>query len=190
MAVAVLLPPALQYHVMSILNEAATLLIGAGVAAGAAAIYFGRTKFFKKQQTHEDDVVYVRQTWALVAPDLQGAGDLFYATLFAMEPSLKTGVFGKSDMKVQPLRLMQMVDGAIKLLDQPDVLIPTLLKLGERHIYYNVKPEHYPVVGKALIATLQKALGAKMTPEVTTAWLHIYGIIQDTMIKGAQQASR
>jgi methyl-accepting chemotaxis protein len=171
---------------MQLSSEAKTLLIGGAVAAGAFVLY---RLAAEPKPSAEEDARLVRSTWAFVSGDLQGAGDLFYKTLFEMEPSLKTGVFGKSDMKVQPLRLMQMVDGAIKLLDQPDVLIPTLLKLGERHIHYGTKPEHYPVVGQALIKTLKAALGPKLTPEAQAAWIRIYGVIQDTMIKGAEQAS-
>jgi methyl-accepting chemotaxis protein len=162
------------------------LLIVGGAAALVAAIAYLRCG--KKAAKPASDAELVRGTWALVSGDLQGAGDLFYATLFEMEPSLRTGVFGKSDMKLQALRLMQMVDGAIKLLDQPDTLIAALLKLGERHVHYNVKAEHYPVVGTALMATLKKALGDKLTPEATAAWGRIYGVIQDTMLKGAAKA--
>lgn len=165
------------------------LLAVGGAAAVIAAIALLRSgKCCCKKAAPASDAELVRGTWALVSGDLQGAGDLFYATLFEMEPSLRTGVFGKSDMKLQALRLMQMVDGAIKLLDQPDTLIATLLKLGERHVHYNVKAEHYPVVGKALMATLTKALGAKLTPEAAAAWGRIYGVIQETMIKGAARA--
>lgn len=161
------------------------LTIGAVAAAGAFLVY---RLTAKPKPSGEDDAKNVRGTWALVAGDLQGAGDLFYKTLFEMDPSLKTGIFGKADMKMQALRLMQMVDGAIKLLDQPDVLIPTLLKLGERHVMYGTEPAHYVVVGQALIKTLKTALGPKMTPEVTASWVRIYGVIQDTMIKGTENA--
>lgn len=165
------------------------LLIVGGAAALVAAIALLRSgKCCGKKEKPASDAELVRGTWALVSGDLQGAGDLFYATLFEMEPSLRTGVFGKSDMKLQALRLMQMVDGAIKLLDQPDTLIAALLKLGERHVHYNVKAEHYPVVGTALMATLTKALGPKLTPEAAAAWGRIYGVIQDTMLKGAAKA--
>jgi methyl-accepting chemotaxis protein len=171
---------------MQLSSQTKLFAISAAAAAGAYLVY---RLTAKPKPSAADDAKLVRGTWAAVAGDLQGAGDLFYKTLFEMEPSLKTGIFGKSDMKVQPLRLMQMVDGAIKLLDQPDVLIPTLLKLGERHLMYGTEPAHYVVVGQALIKTLKAALGPKMTPEATAAWIRIYGVIQDTMIKGTEKAA-
>ena len=172
---------------MHVSSQTKAIIAGGALAAGA---FFAYRMMSKPKQSAEDDAKLVRSTWALVSGDLAGAGDLFYKILFEMEPSLRTGVFGKSDMKVQPLRLMQMVDGAIKILDQPDVLIPALLKLGERHILYGTKPEHYPVVGTALIKTLKAALGPKLTPQAEAAWGRIYGVIQDTMIKGAERGAQ
>jgi hemoglobin-like flavoprotein len=135
-----------------------------------------------------DDKTLVQTSWARVSGDLQAVGELFYSKLFAAHPELKTGLFGKSDMKVQPLRLMQMVDGAVGLLGETDKLVAELLKLGERHYYYGVRAEHYPIVGEFVIATLAAGLGEHFTEEVKGAWLRTYGVIQDTMLKGAATA--
>lgn len=164
--------------------------IGGAALLGAYLLYRCRDGSLCCKKSTKSDVELVRENWDVVKGDLQGAGDLFYATLFEMHPSLRTGVFGKTDIKFQALRLMQMVDGAIRLLDDKETLVSVLLQLGERHIKYGTKPEHYPAVGAALLATLKKALGPKFTREHEAAWTRIYGVIQDTMIKGAEIASK
>jgi len=58
-----------------------------------------------------------------------------------------------------------MLNIAVKLLDNPDELVPILNDLGKRHVLRSVKKEYYPVVGEALIATLKAGLGADFTED-------------------------
>lgn len=159
--------------------------VAAAVAAVAVGAYVVCTKCCNKKP--KSDAELVTTTWALVSGDLQAVGDAFYKVLFDIDPSLKTGIFGKSDIKVQALRLMQMVDGALGLLNDPVNLRDALLKLGERHVLYGVTEAHYAVVGKAFIATLKAGLKEKMTPEATAAWVRVYGFIQQTMLEGSKK---
>ena len=66
-----------------------------------------------------------------------------------------------------------MVDAAIELLEagKMDDLVAALTGLGAKHAPYDVKEEHFPVVGEALLDTLAKALGNDFTPEVKEAWV-------------------
>lgn len=89
-------------------------------------------------------------------------------------------------MHAQARRLMAMIDAAIKLLNTPDALLPVLVALGTRHSAYGTQEAHYPVVGSALISTLRKGLGDKFTAKVEKAWVNIYGVITENMIKGQQ----
>ena len=133
------------------------------------------------------DAVLVTESWKAVmaAFSMHQVGELFYNTLFEQCPSMAETLFKGVDMKSQSTKLIEMIDAAIQLLGKPDDLVPVLIGLGERHAGYGVTAEHYPVVAKALITTLQKGLGAAMTPEVTTAWVNIYGVIQGAMLKGS-----
>ena len=49
--------------------------------------------------------------------------------------------------------------------------------------------EHYDIVGQALLATLESALGDAWTPPVKEAWTTVYGVVSATMIKGAAYGS-
>merc|ERR1712087_839543 len=46
---------------------------------------------------------------------------------------------------------------------------------------YNVIPEHYDVVGQAVIASLGTALGDKFTDAVKNAWIKVYTVVKTTM---------
>ena len=81
---------------------------------------------------------------------------IFYDTLFELDPEVKP--LFKADIAEQGKKLMTMLDTAITLLDKPDKLIPALQKLGQGHVKYGVKAEHYDTVGAALLKTLEIGL--------------------------------
>lgn len=137
----------------------------------------------------------VTESWATVksAFTLEQVGALFYKNLFEQNPGLKESVFGSTDHGMQPKKLMTFIDTGLSLLDQPEKLVPVLVKCGERHGAYGlngnfVEPEHYPAVGGALLTTLAQGLGDKFTPEVKQAWTDVYGVIQAKMIEGQTNA--
>ena len=57
--------------------------------------------------------------------------------------------------------------------------------MGERHVSYGVKAEHYDIVGATLLWTLEQGLGDNFTDEVKEAWTIAYGLIAGTMIDAA-----
>ena len=125
----------------------------------------------------------VQDSFALVQPIATQAASLFYANLFAADPSLRP--LFKGDMARQGDRLMQMIGAAVGLLGRPDQLLPVLRQLGRRHVGYGVKEAHYATVGGALLLTLEQGLGAAFTPEARQAWTLMYGVVADTMLEGA-----
>jgi len=129
----------------------------------------------------------VRDSFALVQPIATQAAALFYDNLFKADPSLRA--LFRGDMQRQGDLLMSMIGGAVGLLDKPDVLVPVLHKLGARHVGYGVEAAHYPVVGGALLLTLEQGLGEAFTREVREAWTALYGVVQTTMLAGAEQAA-
>jgi hemoglobin-like flavoprotein len=132
------------------------------------------------------EITLVRTSFAAVAPIATQAAAIFYDKLFAADPTLRT--LFRGDMVAQGGRLMSMIGTAVALLDEPDVLIPELQKLGERHVDYGVQESHYATVGAALIDTLQAGLGDAFTSDVRAAWLAMYGLASSTMIAAARVA--
>ena len=72
----------------------------------------------------------------------------------------------------------------VKNLDNPEVVLPAAGSLGARHKNYGVQAEHYPLVGEALIWTLEQGLGDVFTHDVRTAWTEAYGLLADVMQAG------
>ena len=129
----------------------------------------------------------VQQSWEKVLPIAPQAADIFYTTLFEMDPSLKA-LFPK-DVTEQGKKLMAMLDTAVKLLDNPDKLIPAVQKLGAKHVEYGTKPEHYDTVGAALLKTLAQGLGKEFTAPVKKAWTAVYQTLATTMIDAANDVA-
>ena len=83
--------------------------------------------------------------------------------------------------------VVQMLDATVNMLG-PDLepVTEALFELGSRHVGYGVMPEHYSIVGQALLCTLKAALGDAWTPKVREGWTGIYAFISTTMIRGAK----
>jgi hemoglobin-like flavoprotein len=135
---------------------------------------------------NDTDIRLVQDSFQKVAPIAPQAAALFYANLFEADPSLRT--LFRGDMVAQGEKLMQMIGVAVGKLNEPEVLIPVLQKLGVRHAGYGVEDAHYDTVGGALLKTLGQGLGDAFTPEVQAAWTRIYGVMASTM-KDAARAS-
>jgi hemoglobin-like flavoprotein len=133
---------------------------------------------------NDHTIQLVKESFDLVEPIAPQAAALFYANLFALDPSVKP--LFRGDMIVQGERLMQMIGVAVSKLGQPEVLIPALQALGQRHAGYGVRDAHYDAVGVALLATLRQGLGVAFTDEVEEAWTGVYGVIASTMKEAAK----
>ena len=132
-----------------------------------------------------DQIEIVQKTFEKVLPISETAAELFYKRLFELNPSFKS--LFKGDMKKQGRMLMQMIDYAVKGLDEPDTILPTIQDLGRRHVGYGVKEEYYTTVGEALLWTLEQGLGADFTPEAKEAWTEAYKLLSGVMINAARE---
>ena len=130
------------------------------------------------------EITLVKESFRKVTPIASEAAALFYARLFELEPSLR-GLF-RGDMREQERKLITALTLAVNSLDRPDALVATLRALGERHTAYGVRDEHYEIVGRALLWTLEKGLGGDFTPDVRTAWTKLYSTIATVMQDAAR----
>lgn len=56
-------------------------------------------------------------------------------------------------------------------------------RIAEKHVSTNVKPEHYPIVGKYLIGALKEVLGEAATPEFVQAWTEAFQFLANIFIE-------
>ena len=130
-----------------------------------------------------DQVKLVQDSFAKVAPISETAAVLFYDRLFEVAPQVKA--MFPADMTEQRRKLMAMLAAVVNGLGDLPSILPAASALAKRHVTYGAKPEHYPIVGAALLWTLEKGLGAGWTPEVASAWTTAYGTLSGYMISEA-----
>lgn len=125
----------------------------------------------------------VQQSFAKVAPISEQAAVLFYGRLFEVAPSVRA--MFPDDMTEQRKKLMATLAVVVGGLSNLEAVLPAASALAKRHVNYGAKAEHYPVVGGALLWTLQKGLGDAWTAEVAEAWTAAYGTLSGYMIQEA-----
>ena len=125
----------------------------------------------------------VQESFAKVAPISEQAARIFYDRLFEVAPQVKA--MFPADMTEQRKKLMATLAIVVNGLTNLEAILPAASSLAKRHVSYGAKPEHYPVVGSALLWTLEKGLGDAWTPEVAAAWTAAYGTLSGYMISEA-----
>ena len=129
-------------------------------------------------------VELLEQSFQGIQPNADKFVSSFYINLFTANPEARS-LFKTTDMEAQKKKLLGSLVLVVNSLKKPDVLETTLRGLGARHVKYGALPEHYPLVGNALLTTFEQYLGDKWTPEVKQAWVDAYKVISETMLDGA-----
>jgi len=130
-----------------------------------------------------DQVKLVQQSFARVAPISEQAAVIFYDRLFEVAPAVKA--MFPADMTEQRKKLMATLAVVVNGLSNLESVLPAASALATRHVAYGAKPAHYPVVGAALLWTLEKGLGKAWTPDVAAAWSAAYGTLSGYVISEA-----
>ena len=90
-----------------------------------------------------------------------------------------------ADMSEQRRKLMATLALVVNGLSTLEMILPVASALATRHVAYGAKAEHYPVVGAALMWTLEQGLGVDWTPAVADAWRAAYTMLADFMVSQA-----
>lgn len=140
----------------------------------------------------------VTSSWRLVVPIAETAADLFYKRLFELKPEYRE--YFTSDLDKQKRKLVAMLAFIVKSLDWSssewrneveveDDLFLVVVALGRRHgELYQIPDSSYPVVGEALIWTLDYGLGEAFTEEIKDAWLTVYTQLSRMMLLGTKSS--
>eukprot|EP00461_Guttulinopsis_vulgaris_P001475 UN01475 len=126
--------------------------------------------------------------------------DYFYKKLFSNESSVKPffNQAHQGEEKSQPKALAYSVLCVARHIDTIAEFLGTnegihlINTIVTKHIAVQVKPEHYPIVGKFLLESIREVLGADVaTDAVIDAYAAMYGIVADLLIgleaKGYQE---
>jgi hemoglobin-like flavoprotein len=134
----------------------------------------------------DEQIALIQTSWAQVEPIADTAAQIFYERLFQTAPEVRE--LFPDDLTEQRRKLMATLGMVVKALPKLAQIIPNVQALGRRHAAYGVAPEHYAIVGGALLWTLAQGLGDSFTDAHAAAWAEAYGLLADTMQAGAAEA--
>jgi nitric oxide dioxygenase len=130
-----------------------------------------------------EQVRLVQQSFGQVVPIADKAAEIFYGRLFEIAPAVKPLFHG--DMADQRRKLVAALAAVVSGLSNLPSILPAASALAKRHVGYGAKPEHYPVVGEALLWTLERGLGPQWNHQVADAWTAAYATLSGYMIAEA-----
>jgi len=106
----------------------------------------------------------------------------FYRRVFSFNPELKnTFNMGNQQNGRQQAALAMAVLAYAENIDNPSVLLPVLERIGHKHTSLDIRPEHYDIIGRHLIASIREVLGDAATAELVEAWTLAYGQLAGIM---------
>jgi nitric oxide dioxygenase len=113
----------------------------------------------------------------------------FYARMFTHNPELRE-VFNQGHQRSgsQQQALAMAVAAYAEHIDDPSVLQGVLERVAHKHVSLGVRKEHYAIVGRHLLASIQEVLGDAATPALVDAWAAAYGQLAG-LLSGMEQAS-
>jgi len=135
----------------------------------------------------------VQRSFAFIEPRSDEIGRSFYHKLFELAPEVRP--MFKNDINLQQRKLMSFFSEYVKLQmrsmltlpvtasHDPEVSIPGIIGLAQRHAAYGAKPEHFVVVKEALFWSFEQHLGDALDAETKMAWSAAYDMIAESMIR-------
>ena len=131
-----------------------------------------------------EQIGIVQDSFKRIGPQAAEASRIFYDELFRMSPGLRA--LFPQDMAAHKTKFVQMLATVVRSLNQISAISEEIVDLGRRHMSYDIEPDHYAMVGEALLWTINRMLGAEFTPQVRDAWEAAYGMLARAMQKGAE----
>lgn len=121
------------------------------------------------------------------APVLAEQGEIitthFYQQMFHHNPEL-LDIFNSSNQHTgdQPRALAAAVYGYAANIDNLGALTAVVQRIAHKHASFNIRPEHYPIVGRHLLEAVAHVLGDAATDEIVSAWTEAYQFLADLFI--------
>jgi len=104
-----------------------------------------------------------------------------YPILFERYPQTKE--LFKDSSADQYKKLASAVYAYAANIDKLENLSSGIETMAFAHVKTNVKPEHYPMVGDAVLSAIKQVLGDAATDDVINAWKEAFFFLADVLIK-------
>ncbi|CAI3924497.1 Hemoglobin-like flavoprotein (Hmp) (PDB:3OZU) [Commensalibacter communis] len=107
----------------------------------------------------------------------------FYKRMLSENPELKQ-VFNRGHQEAgkQQHALAGAVLAYAQNIDDPTILKDALVHIAHKHVSLGIRAEHYPIVGKHLLASIREVLGEAATDQLIEAWGLAYQQLADLLI--------
>ncbi|MGY6162538.1 NO-inducible flavohemoprotein [Paraburkholderia strydomiana] len=107
----------------------------------------------------------------------------FYKRMFAHHPELKN-LFNQTHQQSgnQPETLARAVYAYAANIDNLGALGPTVSRIANKHASLNIRPEHYPIVGRHLLGAIVDVLGDAVDQPTLDAWQVAYGQLANIFV--------
>lgn len=121
-------------------------------------------------------------------PILQAHGETltrhFYARMFEHNPEVKA-YFNPAHQRsgTQQRALAGAILAYAQHIDDPSALKDAIEIIAQKHVSLTIRPEHYPIVGENLLASIKEVLGDGATDAIIDAWAAAYGQLADVFIQ-------
>lgn len=126
------------------------------------------------------------------APVLQEHGETltkhFYKRMFSHNPEVSP-LFNPVHQTAgnQQRALAAAIAAYAANIDNLEVLGGAVELIAQKHASLMIKPEHYPIVGENLLASIREVLGDAATDDIINAWAEAYGFLADILIGREKQ---
>lgn len=131
-----------------------------------------------------EQLAVIQQT----VPVLQEHGETltrhFYQRLFRENPEVKD-YFNPAHQRSgsQQRALAGAICAYAQHVDNPAALTGAVELIAQKHVSLGIRPEHYPIVGENLLASIGEVLGEAATDTIIDAWATAYGALADIFIR-------
>src|SRR5918993_246981 len=129
------------------------------------------------------------------APVLNEHGEIltrhFYKRMFSHNPEVAP-FFNPAHQAVglQQKALAGAICAYAAHIDNLEFLGGAVELIAQKHASLQIKPEHYPIVGENLLASIREVLGAAATDDIINAWAEAYGFLAEILIGRERQIYR
>ncbi|TWU22036.1 Flavohemoprotein [Novipirellula galeiformis] len=125
----------------------------------------------------------VKEITPLVAANAETITRRFYTLMFEGDPQVKA-FFNQAHQHSggQQNALAGAICAYFTHIDNPAVLMPAVELIAQKHCSLGIKPEHYPIVGKHLLAAIKDVMGEGATDEIIDAVAEAYQFLADIFI--------
>ena len=130
-----------------------------------------------------ETIEIIKSLTPVVAANAEAITSKFYPRMFAGDPAVKA-YFNQAHQFSggQQRALAGAICAYFAHIDNPAVLAPAIELIAQKHCSLGILPEHYPIVGKHLLAAIKDVMGDAATDEILGAIGEAYGFLADVCI--------